>query len=39
MQAYKTQIKGMAVPLIEVQEAGIIETLARLCPGFLVTVG
>ena len=39
MQADKTQTKGMAVSLVEVREAGIIETLARLCPGFLITVG
>ena len=39
MQADKTQTGGMAVPLVKVREAGVIETLARLCSGFLITVG
>jgi hypothetical protein len=39
MQADKIQTRGMTVPLVDVRKAGIIETLARLCPGFLITVG
>jgi len=38
MQIRKQQTEGTAIPSIDVQEAGITETLARLYPGFLVTV-
>ncbi|WP_421658930.1 hypothetical protein [Leptothermofonsia sp. ETS-13] len=37
MQIHKTVIEGTPIPLIEVQKAGMIENLARLRPGFLVT--